>query len=205
MVQTNGSDVAQKPGPTLSRAHFGNSASSMRGVRDNSLDVITEENEVLLTQLPETAYSAPPRRRQVRAIQILFFLLWLWVRSLRPVAWVGSANPTPSNIHPCRVGPTLNHKTLTGVVILNPISNLSSWAWSLLQGIFFFYKRILTVILRLVTCFILCTPSFSSRGWVCIINEKLYICILLFLRKHFNKIHWPIQDQRWSYSLLAHN
>jgi hypothetical protein len=44
----------------------------MRGVRDNSLDVITEENEVLLTQLPETAYSAPPRLRQVRAIKIPF-------------------------------------------------------------------------------------------------------------------------------------
>ena len=51
--------------PTLSRAHF-NSASTLRSARDNSLDVITEEQELLITQLPDISYSAPPRLRHVR-------------------------------------------------------------------------------------------------------------------------------------------
>ncbi|XP_076442375.1 uncharacterized protein LOC143281199 [Babylonia areolata] len=57
--QTTGPEPSHV-GPTLSRAHF-NSASSLRGLaRDNSLDVITEEQEVLITQLPEEDFQDPP-------------------------------------------------------------------------------------------------------------------------------------------------
>ena len=71
-VKTAGPEPSHM-GPTLSRAHF-NSASTLRGsVRDNSLDVITEEQELLITQLPDTSYSAPPRLRHVS------WLLASWV------------------------------------------------------------------------------------------------------------------------------
>ncbi|KAK7502801.1 hypothetical protein BaRGS_00006051 [Batillaria attramentaria] len=64
-VQTVRADSGPTMVPSLTRAHF-NSASTVRGsVRDNSLDVITEEKEVLITQVPESPYSAPPRLRQV--------------------------------------------------------------------------------------------------------------------------------------------
>ena len=63
-VKATGTEPAHMA-PTLSRAHF-NSASTLRSARDNSLDVITEEQELLITQLPDISYSAPPRLRHVR-------------------------------------------------------------------------------------------------------------------------------------------
>ncbi|KAL8608641.1 hypothetical protein ACOMHN_002870 [Nucella lapillus] len=55
-------------GLTLSRAHFNSSSAGRGPIRDNSLDVITEEQEVLITQVPDepplVLFSAPPRLRQ---------------------------------------------------------------------------------------------------------------------------------------------
>ncbi|KAK7103913.1 leucine-rich repeat-containing protein 74B-like [Littorina saxatilis] len=62
-VQTSGPEPPLMA-PSITRAHFGNSASSTRGPRDNSLDVITEEQKVLITQISDTSYSAPPRLRE---------------------------------------------------------------------------------------------------------------------------------------------
>lgn len=55
----SGPDAAQLAGLALSRVNFASSASSTK-----CLDVITEENEVLITQAPDTASSASSRIRQ---------------------------------------------------------------------------------------------------------------------------------------------